>query len=143
MNPSASHVCNYAVLRYLPNRETGEFVNAGIVAHCPEMNWCGYAGDENDVHRVTQFFPFVRAEDYLKQRIAMFKELERVRVLIIATPEERLARSIFQELVKPRESVFRFGEMRSAMTGDPAVLVERLCEQYVKPKQSATTLTSV
>lgn len=28
---TAQHVCNYAVLRYLPHPETGEFVNVGVV----------------------------------------------------------------------------------------------------------------
>lgn len=139
MNP-AQHVCNYAVLRYLPYPETGEFVNVGVVVHGAELGWFGHAGDDNDVRRVTQFFPSVVAADYQRQRKAMFEELERVRELILATNDRRLARSIFQELVKPRESVFRFGEMRTAMTDDPAALMQRLCEPHVKPKPSATKL---
>ena len=139
MNP-AQHVCNYAVLRYLPYPETGEFVNVGVVVHGAEPGWCGYAGDEEDVHRVTQFFLKVTATDYQRQKRAMFEELKRVRDLILATPDRRLARSIFQELVRPRESVFRFGEMRTAMTDDPAALLQRLCEQNVKPRRPGTSL---
>lgn len=141
MNP-AQHVCNYAVLRFLPYPETGEFVNVGVVAHCEELGWLGYAGVADEGRRVTQFFPAVIAADYLRQRTAMFAELERVRVLISNTKDRRLACGIFQELVRPRESVFRFGEIRTAMTADPAELVTRLCEHYVKPKTALGELVS-
>lgn len=134
MNP-AQHVCNYAVLRFLPYPETGEFVNVGVVVHCADLDWCGYAGDDHDVERVTQFFPTVEAGDYQRQHQATFEELERVRTLMVNTNDRRLARSIFQELVRPRESVFRFGEVRTAMTDNPALLVGQLCEQYVKQKR--------
>ncbi len=133
MNP-AQHACNYAVLRFLPYPETGEFVNVGVAAHCADLNWCGYAADDDDTRRVTQFFPAVAAADYQPQRKAMIAELERVRALILKTNDARLARSIFQELTRARESVFRFGEIRTAMTDDPPVLIAQLCEQYVKPK---------
>lgn len=138
MNPK--HICNYAVLRYLPYPETGEFVNVGVVAHDVNDGWCGHAGDAQDVKRVTQFFPGVAAEDYQRQRLAMVAELERVCTLVQATADQRLAKSIFQELVRPRESVFRFGEMRTAMTDDAPALLKRLCEQHVKPRQLADKL---
>ncbi len=141
MNPN--HICNYAVLRYLPYPETGEFVNVGVVVHDVGTGWCGHAGDEQDVKRVTQFFPSVTAENYLRQRQAMIAELERVCTLVQATPDQRLAKSIFQELVRPRESVFRFGEMRTAMTDDAPALLERLSEQHVKPRQRAAKLMVV
>jgi len=139
MNP-AQHACNYALLRFLPYPETGEFVNVGVVAHCAGLNWCGYAADDDDTRRVTQFFPAMVAADYQRQRKAIFEELERVRVLILKTNDTRLARDIFQELVRTRESVFRFGEIRTAITDNPAALVEQLCVLYVKPKSAATKL---
>jgi len=33
MNPAQS-ACNYAMLRFLPYPETGEFVNVGVVVNC-------------------------------------------------------------------------------------------------------------
>jgi hypothetical protein len=137
-----NHICNYAVLRFLPYPETGEFVNVGVVLHDADTGWCGHAGDEQDVKRVTQFFPTVAAEEYLRHRAAMFAELERVGALIQVTPDQRVAKSIFQELVRPRESVFRFGEMRTAATDDPAELLQRLCEQHVKAKRTAAKLAA-
>ena len=134
MSSAITLACNYALLRFLPYPETGEFVNVGVVVHGADLGWCGYAGDDQDVRRVTQFFPAVVATHYQRQRNAMLEEVERVRALILKTHDRCLARSIFQELVRPRESVFRFGEMRTAMTDDPTALVAWLCEQYVKPR---------
>lgn len=127
-------VCNYALLRYLPYPERGEFVNVGIVVHCAEVGWCGYEEDDCDAVRVTQFFPAVKAEDYVSQKRAMIMELDRVRNLIQGTADKKLARSIFLELVRPRESLLRFGELRTAMTDDPAALVVQLCDLYVRQK---------
>lgn len=31
--------CNYAVVRFLPYRETGEFVNVGVVLYCREAGF--------------------------------------------------------------------------------------------------------
>ncbi|MFN0080457.1 MAG: DUF3037 domain-containing protein [Prosthecobacter sp.] len=134
MNP-APHVCNYAVLRYLPYPETGEFVNVGVVVHCPELGWFGHASYENDMQRVLRFFPAVDRATYQAGRKAIIEELERVRALIHGTTDRRQARGIFDELVRTRESVFRFGEMRSAMADDPEAFVQQLCEQYVKPRR--------
>lgn len=132
----AQHVCNYALLRFLPYPETGEFVNVGVMVHGADLPWSGFRVSDDDVRRVTQFFPAVSVAAYLRQRKTMCEELERVRALLMSTNDQRLARSIFQDLVKPRESVFRFGETRTAMTDDPTALLTRLCEQYVKPKRS-------
>ncbi len=35
-------VCNYAPVRFLPYRETGEFVNVGVVLHCPQTDFFGF-----------------------------------------------------------------------------------------------------
>ena len=137
-----NHICNYAVLRFLPYPETGEFVNVAVVMHLTDKPWCAHAGDELDVKRVTQFFPAVTEEEYLQQRAAMFAEVDRVCALVEATPDQRLAKSIFQELVRPRESVFRFGEVRTAITDDPQALLQRLCAQHVKARQKAARLAA-
>lgn len=138
MNPQ--HVANYAVLRFLPYPETGEFANIGVVAYCPEMRWCGWAGDDQDVQRVTQFFPGVTAAAYLRQKEEITAEIERVCALVENTTDRRLGNSIFNELVRHRESLFRFGDMRTILMNDPQELIQRLCDQYVRQKRPATTL---
>lgn len=131
----AQHACNYAVLRFLPYPETGEFVNVGVVAYCPEMRWAGHAGDEADAERVTRFFHGMGASAYLRQKQIMRAELDRVCALLRDTTDRKLGNNIFLELVRQRDSVFRFGDVRTVLAHDPQKLIENLCDQYVRQRR--------
>ena len=50
-------VCNYAVARFRPYREPGEFVNVGVVFVCPETGYFDYLFETSDCRRVMSFFP--------------------------------------------------------------------------------------
>lgn len=126
---------NYALLRYLPFVETGEFVNVGIVAHQAESGWCGHAGSEDDPQRLLNFFPTISRSRYLEQRRAMFAEVERVAAMIGSTRDYALASRLFAELVRPRESVLRFGELRTVIADDPDALLIQLHSRYVEPRE--------
>lgn len=127
--------CNYSLLRYLPFVETGEFVNVGVVIHQMESSWCGYAGSKDDPQRLLNFFPSISRPLYLAQRQAMFEEVERVAGVIRSTRDNALARRLFAELVRPRESVLRFGELRTVIADDPESLLIQLHSRYVEPKE--------
>jgi hypothetical protein len=140
MTSAAQFVCNYAVLRFLPYLDAGEFVNVGIVAHCADLGWCAYAGDDADPGRVMQFFTAIDPDDYLAKRSAMFAEIARVCTLIQNTSDRRTSATIFQELVKPRESLFRFSSVRSVLTSDPVRLLHDLADQLIQSKATGPTL---
>ena len=131
MKDSDQQVSNYAVLRFLPYPETGEFVNLGIVVHCPEKGWFDLKLERRKSKRVTDFFPELDREAFRATRDGIADELERVMKLIKKTPDRELGRRIFRDVVRPRESVFRFGEIRTIMTTDVAGLTESLFGQYV------------
>jgi hypothetical protein len=44
MNPK-QHTCNYAILRFLPYPETGEFVNVGILVTCQQSCLLHFVAD--------------------------------------------------------------------------------------------------
>ena len=50
-------VCNYAPLHFMPYRETGEFVNMGVVVFCPEIDWVDFRLEMRRTKRVHGFFP--------------------------------------------------------------------------------------
>lgn len=127
--------CNYALLRYLPFVETGEFVNVGVVIHQTDSSWCGCAGSEDDPQRLLNFFPSISRPLYLEQRRAMFAEVERVAAVIRSTRDNAQARRLFAELVRPRESVLRFGELRTVIADDPEALLIQLHSRYVEPRE--------
>jgi hypothetical protein len=126
--------CNYAVVRFLPYRETGEFVNVGVVLFCREAGYFDVALETHDTGRVAAFFPELDQEIFIMGRQAFFEELQRVKQLLNAndrtlTDEARMG--VFRELVRPRESVFRFGEMGTVLAEDPAAQLKELLERYV------------
>ena len=135
------HVCNYALLRYLPYPETGEFVNVGVVAHCAEPRWFGYEIPEENRERVIHFFPDVNDDIYDRQMSAMEQELNRMAELLKKTTDRQLGSNIFQELIRHRESVLRFGEVRTALTHDPEALLKRLCVDSIRPRSANAKLT--
>ena len=131
MNRPAKYACNYAVLRFLPYPETGEFVNLGVVVHCALRGLFEMKIESRKAARVTDFFPELNRESFRAARRAMSAEMERVQVLIARGKDAEVGRRLFRELVRPRETVFRFGETRTILTDEPGNLANRLFAQYV------------
>ena len=131
MTDTRQHACNYAVLRFLPYPETGEFVNLGIVAHCPALRMLEVATEKKKFKRVFDFFPELDRKAFRASRMAAQANLERLKTLIANTGDVELAQRVFRELVRPREAVFRFGEIRTILTPEPEKVATMLFEQYV------------
>lgn len=131
MKPNATFACNYAVLRFLPYPETGEFVNLGVAVHCPATGFFDTALEARKMQRVTRFFPELDREAFMGARRAIVEELARVGRVIAGEGDVEIGRRIYRELVRGREAVFRFGEVRTVLTDDPKTLAERLFAQYV------------
>ena len=55
--PMKEIACNYSAIRLLPSRETGEFVNVGVVVSCPEIGFFDFKLAPKCVRRVKGFFP--------------------------------------------------------------------------------------
>ena len=145
MNRPAKYACNYAVLRFLPYPETGEFVNLGVVVHCPARGFFGMELETRKHARVTDFFPELNRENLRAARVAMAAEMERVQLLIARGTDPEMGRRLFRELVRTRETVFRFGETRTILTDEPGALAGRLFAQYVnrhfaQPKEYQETV---
>lgn len=131
MKTIAKQVCNYAVLRFQPYPETGEFVNLGVAVQCPETGLLEVLVEQRKQRRVTDFFPELNKVQFRATREAVEAEFERVKHLAAQEKDRELVRRVFQEMVKPRESVFRFGEVRTILTNDPNELTKQLFERYV------------
>ena len=106
-------VCNYAVLRFLPYRETGEFVNIGVVVCSPETSAFEYRCETRHWQRVHAFFPECERSLYREAIHAAKAELERLRPtfqLGRSPNESELAAlgSRFQELIRMREGLVHF-----------------------------------
>ncbi|MEZ5387554.1 MAG: DUF3037 domain-containing protein [Prosthecobacter sp.] len=131
MKTIAKHVCNYAVLRFQPYPETGEFVNLGVAVQCPETGLLEVLVEQRKQRRVTDFFPELDKAQFRATREAVEAEFERIKHLAVQEKDRELVRRVFQEMVRPREAVFRFGEARTILTDAPEKLSKQLFERYV------------
>lgn len=124
-------ICNYAVLRFQPYPETGEFANLGIVMLCNNGQFL-QRSETRQRQRVTHFFDKLPSEVFTKARKEFLEELKRM----VALGNEHahdpaMQRRIFQHLVTPRETMFRFSQPGTIATDDPHKALDELFMRYV------------
>lgn len=131
---AGSVVCNYALLRCLPHRETGEFVNVGVLVMSQRLSMMDFHMDASRTSsRVNAFFPRLDPDTFYATHAAFAGELSRVVAMNEQTHESTAVRRAFEELVRPRESMFQFGEIRTIITVNPHTLAQELFARYVAP----------
>ena len=130
-------VCNFAVIRFLPYRETGEFVNVGVVVHAPETGAFAHqlvTGRRN--RRVKAFFPEVQMAVYAAAIESLDGELRRQGRhfdLLRMGPVERVASdgmTAFRGLLRRRESLLHFAEPGMRL-GEPGHVLTAVYAEYV------------
>ena len=132
MKPAPKFACNYAVLQFLPYPETREFVNIGVAVHCPALGFFDMCIENRKVARVTDFFPELDRDTYKAARDAVEREMKRVRNTMVHGRNADKGQKLFHELVRARETIFRFGEARTILTDDLPHLAKALFAQYVE-----------
>jgi hypothetical protein len=126
--------CKYAVLRFRPYPETGEFVNLGVAVCCPDRCFLEIQVENQKHARVTDFFPELKAETFKAARGTICRELERIQTMVQKSNAVELAQKTFREVVRPRETIFQFSEVRVILTEDRpdlSSLTKELFAQYV------------
>jgi hypothetical protein len=141
-------VCNYAPLHFLPYREVGEFVNVGVVVHCPQTDFFDFRlVPLKRTGRVTGFFPELDAKLFKTGLQGFARELDRIRAGHRLMPLQKevapdlaiaqMAR--FQEVIRRREGLLHFGEPGTlmAVTGEEALteLYGRFVERQFAQKR--------
>lgn len=138
-------VCNYAVIRFLPYPETEEFVNVGVILACPETRTVDYKLETRRRDRITGFFPELDAGVFIEGRRSFKCEMERIKDLLGNNNpgqmefriQEKEFQQIFNQIVKPRETIFRFSTVGTVMADDACKELEALYRYYVE-RQFAT-----
>lgn len=131
--------CQYALLRFRPFVETGEFANVGVVLMAPEARFFGFRLLKRYGH-ITQFFHQLDRKVYLNGKDLFKEELERfavdLRRLALddrqTQPDLTLARNLFAELVRPREAVLQFAEQRILLAENPEEKLGQLFDHYIE-----------
>ncbi len=126
-----SMVCLYAIVRFSPYIETGEFANVGIVLCVPKSGFIGFRLAPARFKRVNNFFDDLEHQLFGATRKNIEKELVRLQSYAHSVNEKQLA-DIFIELTRERESIIRFGEVRTALIKtEPQEFIEKLYNQFI------------
>ncbi|HMP75785.1 MAG TPA: DUF3037 domain-containing protein [Kiritimatiellia bacterium] len=132
--------CNYAVARFMPYPETEEFVCVGVALLCQETGYFGYKLEMKRRDRVSGFFPELDVRVFTNGRRIFEQQLQHVNRLLTAAKapgqmkfdwESADPVGLFKELVRPRESLFHFGDIATVMADEPAHALDRLYADYV------------
>jgi hypothetical protein len=131
---TTQHACNYALLRYLPYPETGEFVNVGVLVACRQPCLLDFVAERKMPERAKTLFRKQSGQTFEAALEALRLEMERVKC---GARDPKSVQSAFNDSVRARESVFRFGEVRTILTADPSNLCQELFVRYVRMEETA------
>lgn len=132
--------CLYAIVRFAPFAETGEFANVGIVMMAPEQRYFGFKLMGARHSRVTRFFDQLDAHVFRATMKAVREELERVAALLRQHGFDKrykkndvdFAKRLFGEMIRPRETVITFSQARVTLVEDAGASLEELYGHYVE-----------
>jgi len=132
--------CLYSIVRFCPFVETGEFANVGVVMIAPEQRYFDYKLLINRHARVTHFFEQLDAKIFRMTMRNLRDELDRIKNVLMRNGFDRRfrandatgARALFEELIRPRETVIKFSEQRAVLAEAPMETLRELFQFHVE-----------
>lgn len=125
--------CLYAIVRFCPFVETGEFANIGIVMLVPEQQRLTFKLMTRKHARVTNFFEQLDGAIFRSVISGLREELDRTsRMIKSERAGVETAKALFNEIVRARETVIKFDAVRPILVEDPTVALEDLYGHYVE-----------
>ncbi len=126
----------YAIVRFLPYAETEEFANIGVVMWAPAARYFDFRLS-NKWRRIGGFFEALDRRVFVEGVRAFQEELARTREMAVEVLQQDLlgptsAQNLFDDLVRPREALFRFSDIRAVMAEIPDDTLEALFDRYVE-----------
>lgn len=125
-----SEFAQYAIIRFRPFPETGEFANVGILMFDPTSAMFQYKIVPRRFRRVTQFFNALEPNVFGSSVLLLQQELDRLKALLESREHQRFLMSGL--LRRDRESVWTFSDLRTVrIDGEPEDTLDKLYELYV------------
>lgn len=124
-------ICNYAVLRFQPYMDTGEFANIGIILLANNGEFLQRV-ETSSRRRITHFFDKLPPQVFTQARRDFVAELRRMVALANQHRGQLDAQlRIFNDLVEPRETLFRFSRPGTLAAHSPQEALDELFNRYV------------
>ncbi|MFV2058484.1 MAG: DUF3037 domain-containing protein [Thiohalomonadales bacterium] len=132
--------CQYAIVRFAPFVETGEFANVGIVMMAPKHRFFDFQLEIKRHGRITNFFDKFDPKVYRATLYNLRDELDRAANMLkqhgfdkrLKANDINFATGLFKEIIRPRETIIRFDNMRTVLAGDPKETLKELFGYYVE-----------
>ncbi len=118
-------------------------MNVGVLVTCMQPCLLHFTGERAMPERVKAMFPRQKELAYADAMAALQTDMERAKSSV---HDPKTCQLVFGELARRRESIFRFGEMRTILTNDPRQMVDDLFRRYVlmetpePPKRALVTV---
>jgi hypothetical protein len=132
--------CHYAIVRFMPFVETGEFANVGVVMFAPNARYFGFKLLGNRYARVTNFFEQMDAKVFRASMNTFREELQRIDGMLKQMGTDRRLKALdregtlrlWGEVIKPRETMLRFSDSRVVLATEPQAKLQALFDYYVE-----------
>lgn len=126
--------CQYAIIRFLPYAETGEFANVGVVLACPATGYLdARLMPAKKTGRITGFFERLDKYIYREAMSYLREDLDRIRELTLERAESgNITQQMFAGLTRPREALLRFSDVRVILAEKPEETLNALFARFVE-----------
>ena len=129
-----SIVCTYAVLRFRPYLDTGEFANLGIVLLSSQGDFC-FRLETTKINRITNFFPELDKKYFIKNKWDIKLELESFSKAISGYKKDlKVQMQAFDHLVAPKEGTMVFSQPSNLVAKNAQEACDELFMRYVHHK---------
>lgn len=122
----------YAIVRFRPFVETGEFANVGVVVTSAKAPEFAFKLMRRRYRRVTEFFEDLEGRVFKTVMRGLETELKRLQTLAQKQLRGDAVKQLFDEAIRPRESMIRFSEPGALLAPDARQATEQLFAHYVE-----------
>ncbi|WP_158224631.1 DUF3037 domain-containing protein [Agaribacterium haliotis] len=123
-------LCRYAIIRFTPFVETEEFANIGVFMQSPKG--LQFKLELRKQARITHFFDDLNPDVFRQALRELKQELERICELGNYGPGTKQLEALFNEVVRPRETLLNFSDVKAGLYLDPVKALDDVFSHFVR-----------
>ncbi len=127
-------IVQYSIVQFIPYPDREERVNIGVVSYCLQnANFRFKLLKNTKKSRINQFFKELPKDLFKLTMNLVNKELSR---LMLMSQQEKMSGRLFEELIRPRESLVRYSDIRVIRTNNDKTCLNDLFDDLVEFKSN-------